>query len=157
MRIAVASDHAGFAHKFAILAHLALRGRATVDCGTASTASCDYPDFAAAAGQALRTGGADAAVLVCGTGIGISIAANKIPGLRCALVHNLDTARLAREHNDAQAIALGARVVDIPTALALVDCWLAARFNARHQARLDKIHALEAGSSCLPSTARESR
>ena len=147
MRIAVASDHAGFAHKRAILAHLAGEGRQALDLGTDSERSCDYPDFAAAAGRAVLSGTAAAAVLVCGTGIGISIAANKVAGLRCALVHNLDTARLAREHNDAQAIALGARVVDIPTALALVDCWLAARFAPRHQGRLDKIAALEAGSA----------
>jgi ribose 5-phosphate isomerase B len=147
MRIAVASDHAGFAHKSAILAHLAGQGQATLDLGTDSERSCDYPDFAASAARALLAGEAGAAVLVCGTGIGISIAANKVAGLRCALVHNLDTARLAREHNDAQAIAMGARVVDIPTALALVDCWLAARFEPRHQRRLDKIAALEAGTA----------
>jgi ribose 5-phosphate isomerase B len=147
MPIAVASDHAGFAHKVAILAHLAGHGRPALDLGTDSQRSCDYPDFAAAAAHAVLSGKAAAAVLVCGTGIGISIAANKVPGLRCALVHNLDTARLAREHNDAQAIAMGARVVDIPTALALVDCWLEARFEPRHQHRIDKIAALEAGSA----------
>jgi ribose 5-phosphate isomerase B len=147
MRIAVASDHAGFAHKSAILAHLAAHGRQTLDVGTDSERSCDYPDFAAAAWRAVLSSAAGAAVLVCGTGIGISIAANKVPGLRCALVHNLDTARLAREHNDAQSIAMGARVVDIPTALALVDCWLEARFEPRHQHRLDKIAAIEAGSA----------
>jgi ribose 5-phosphate isomerase B len=143
MRIAVASDHAGFAHKNAIRAHLEARAHQVVDFGTMNATSCDYPDLAAPAGRAVMAGAVAAAVLVCGTGIGISIAANKVPGLRCALVHNLDTARLAKEHNNAQAIALGARVVDIPTALALVDCWLSTSFDVRHQRRLDKIHALE--------------
>jgi ribose 5-phosphate isomerase B len=143
MHLAVASDHAGFAHKQAIRIHLLAQGHQIEDFGTQGTASCDYPDVAAPAGRAVVAGAVACAVLVCGTGIGISIAANKVPGLRCALVHNLDTARLAKEHNDAQAIALGARVVDIPTALALVDAWLTARFDTRHQHRLDKIQVLE--------------
>lgn len=143
MRIAVASDHAGLAHRRAIAAHLAGLGHQVDDFGTATEASCDYPDFAAPACRAVMAGQDQRAVLVCGTGIGVSIVANKVPGLRCALVHSVDTARLAKEHNDAQAIAMGARVVDIPTALAMVDAWLGAAFEPRHQRRLDKIAGVE--------------
>lgn len=143
MRIAIAGDHASPKHKAAIAAHLRDAGHQVVDFGTHSEASCDYPDFVLAPCQAVLNGQADRAVLICGTGIGISIAANKVRGIRCALAHDTMTAGLAREHNDAHALALGARVVDIPTALLLVDTFLAASFAPRHQCRLDKITALE--------------
>jgi ribose 5-phosphate isomerase B len=143
LRIAIACDHAALEHKLAIRAHLEAQGHQVADFGTDSTASCDYPDHAAPACAAVVEGRAERAVLVCGSGIGISIAANKVRGIRCALAYNVETARLAAEHNDAQALALGARFIPLPTALAMVDAWLAARFETRHQRRLDKITALE--------------
>lgn len=143
MRISLGSDHAGFAHKTAIAAHLRAAGHTVTDVGTTDLSSCDYPDFAAPACRAVTAGEADRAILVCGTGIGISIAANKIPGIRCAVVYNVETARLAKEHNDAQAIAIGARFFPVAEALAMIDAWLIATFEARHQRRIDKILALE--------------
>ncbi len=143
MRIAIAGDHASPAMKAALAAHLRAAGHEVTDFGTDSEASCDYPDLVTAPCRAVLDGVADRAVLICGTGIGISIAANKVPGIRCALVHDETTARLAREHNDAHALALGARVLDVATAQRLVDVFLGATFEARHQRRLDKIAALE--------------
>lgn len=149
MRIAIACDHAAVEHKRAIAAHLAAAGHAVRDFGTDTTDSCDYPDVAGPACQSLLDGAADRVVLICGSGIGVSITANKFPGVRCGLAYNLETARLAREHNDAQVLAIGARFTDIPTAIAMVDAWLAARFEIRHQRRLDKIAAIEQ-SHCSP-------
>ncbi len=143
MRIAIAGDHAAVGHTRALVAHLTQAGHAVIDFGTASEASCDYPDVAAPACRAVIDGAAERAVLICGTGIGVSIVANKFPGLRCGLAHTVDTARLAREHNQAQALALGARCVDVSTMLAMVDAWLAAVYQPRHQPRLDKIQAIE--------------
>ncbi|MBA3685098.1 MAG: RpiB/LacA/LacB family sugar-phosphate isomerase [Planctomycetes bacterium] len=143
MRIAVACDHAAVEHKRAIRAHLEQAGHVVTDFGTDGPASCDYPDHAGPACQALVDGTVDRAVLVCGSGIGVSITANKFPGVRCALAYNVETARLAAEHNDAQALAIGARFHDVAAALAMVDAWLAGRFETRHQRRLDKIRAIE--------------
>lgn len=143
MKLAVVGDHAAVAHTRAIIAHLRQAGHQVEDFGTLTEASCDYPDLAGPACESVAAGRNERVVLVCGTGIGVSIVANKVPGIRCALVHNEMTARLAREHNNAQALALGARVVDIPTALTMVDAWLGATFEARHQRRLDKIAARE--------------
>ncbi len=143
LRIAIACDHAAVDHKRAIRAHLEREGHVVTDFGTDGPASCDYPDHAGPACQALVDGKVDRAVLVCGSGIGVSITANKFPGVRCALAYNVETARLATEHNNAQALAIGARFVDVATALAMVDAWLGARFEARHQRRLDKIGAIE--------------
>lgn len=145
MRIAIAGDHASPQLKAAIAAHLRVAGHEVTDFGTHTEASCDYPDLVTAPCRAVLEGRADRAVLICGTGIGISIAANKVKGIRCALVHNAETARLAREHNDAHALALGARVLEVPTAIRLVDIFLNAVFETRHQRRLDKITALEQG------------
>lgn len=141
MRIAVACDHSALAHKRAIIAHLIGLGHQVEDFGTDSEASCDYPDFAGPACESVAKGANGAAIVVCGSGIGVSIVANKVPGIRCALAHSVDTARLAKEHNNAQALALGARIVTIDTALAMVDAWLNATFENRHQRRLDKIAA----------------
>jgi ribose 5-phosphate isomerase B len=143
MRIVLGSDHAGYGLKQVLATHLQQAGHVVADVGTADTSSCDYPDFAAPACRRVLAGQADRAILVCGSGIGISISANKIPGMRCALVYNRDTARLAKEHNDAQAIALGARFIPAADALAMVDTYLGATFEARHQRRIDKIRALE--------------
>lgn len=143
MRIALAGDHAALEHKQALRLHLEAQGHEVVDYGTHTSASCDYPDYAAPACRAVLAGQHDRAVLVCGSGIGISIAANKIAGFRCALAYNVETARLAGEHNAAHGLALGARFITVADATAMVDAFLAARFEERHQRRLDKIHALE--------------
>ena len=143
MHIAVAGDHSAVGHTRAIIAHLKKAGHQVEDFGTTTDASCDYPDYAGPACESVATGRNERVVLVCGTGIGVSIVANKTPGIRCGLAHDESTARLAREHNHAQALALGARIVDVPTALRMVDTWLSATFESRHQRRLDKIAARE--------------
>lgn len=143
MRIAIACDHAAVDHKEAVKRHLQSHGHVVQDFGTNGPASVDYPDFAAPACRSVIEGTNQKAVLMCGSGIGISIAANKVSGIRCGLAHNVETARLAGEHNDAQALAIGARFTDIPTANEMVDAFLSARFEPRHQRRLDKIAALE--------------
>lgn len=153
MRIAVGSDHAGFDLKRAVADHL--RGRAgvdVVDVGAMDAhTSVDYPDFAAAVTSLIRSGEADLGVLVCGTGIGISIAANKVPGIRCALVHDEFTARAARQHNHANILAMGGRLLAPQAGIRLVDAWLNAEPEPRHEGRLAKIRALEPADSAGPS------
>jgi len=143
MRIVLASDHAAVALREHLALHLARAGHAVDDLGCAEGQRVDYPDYAAAAAAAVVTGDADRAVLLCGTGIGMSIAANKVVGIRAALVHDATTARLAGEHNAANILCLGARVVGAQVAADCVDAWLAAAFDPRHQPRLDKIAAME--------------
>ena len=144
MKIAIGSDHAGVALKEELKAQLAPEGYTFVDLGTDSTASVDYPDFAAKVGAAVVTGEVDRGILVCGTGIGMSISANKIRGIRCALCFDQFTARMAREHNDANVLALGARVTGPGLALEIARTWLTTAFaGGRHQRRVDKIMALE--------------
>jgi len=144
MRIAVGSDHAGFHLKEEIRAHLERRGIEYTDFGAFSDQATDYPDLAAAVGAEVAGGRFDRGILVCGTGIGMSIAANKIPGIRAALAGDAETARLGREHNDANILALGGRVMPTDRALAAVDAFLSASFSGgRHQQRVDKIAALE--------------
>lgn len=146
MRIGLGADHAGYALKAVLADHLAARGHAVVDYGTRDPAvSVDYPDFAEAVGRAVVAGEVDLGVLVCGTGIGMSIAANKVRGVRAALVHDVTTARLAREHNDANVLALGGRLLGTTLATECVEAFLGARFEDRHRRRLDRIAALEAG------------
>lgn len=144
MRIAVAADHAGYQLKEAI--KRALAGSVEIeDLGTQSEASVDYPDFAAAAARLVAAGSCDRAVLFCGTGIGMALAANKIPGIRAAAVWSAETVRLAREHNDANVIALGARIVTPGEAAAMVRIFLDTPFaGGRHKRRIDKVAALEA-------------
>ncbi len=143
MHIAVAGDHSAVAHTRAIIAHLQKLGHDVQDFGTDNEASCDYPDYAGPACDSIVSGANERAILVCGTGIGVSIVANKVKGIRCALAHNIQTAHLAREHNNAHALAMGARVVDSDLAIAMVDAYLNATFEARHLKRLDKIAARE--------------
>ena len=143
--ILVGSDHAGFELKESLKRHLEAAGHRVVDKGPGSTASVDYPDYAEAVCRGLLAQEGELGVLVCGTGIGMSIAANKLPGIRAALVHDPVTARLAREHNDANVLCLGARLLAAPYAAALVDAWLDAAFEARHQRRLDRVADLEGG------------
>lgn len=142
--IAVACDHGAFALKEKVKAHLEARGLEVRDFGTYSTESCDYADFAAEAANAVASGACERGILMCTTGIGISIAANKIRGIRCALLSDLMSARLTRQHNDANMMAMGAGVVAEKLAMELVDTFLDTEFEGgRHQRRIDKIAALE--------------
>ena len=145
MKISMACDHGGLALKEHLKAHLLERGFEVVDFGTNSTDSCDYPDYARPAAEAVASGECDRGILVCTTGIGVSITANKVKGIRCALLSDLMSARLTREHNDTNMMAVGAAVVGEGLALEIVDTWLDTEFshNARHQRRIDKVMALE--------------
>ena len=141
--IAIGSDHAGVDLKSAVLRHLASAGHRVIDLGPFDDTSVDYPDYAAAVGRAVRNGEAERGILICGTGIGVSIAANKVHGVRAALVHDPVTATLAAEHNDANVLCFGARLHAEAYALTLVDHWLRASFEARHARRLAKITDIE--------------
>ena len=145
MRVVIGSDHAGYDQKERLKAHLVARGHDVVDVGTASAdESVDYPDFAIAAGRMVARGDAELGVLVCGTGIGMSIAANKIRGVRAANVTNVEFARLAREHNNANVVTVSARSVSVQENEAIVDAFLAMPFaGGRHAGRVDKITAAE--------------
>ena len=138
-RIAIGSDHARFTVKEAIRADLESAGYAASDRGTSSEPSVDYPDYGQAVGRRVASQQADFGIAVCGTGIGISIAANKLPGVRAALAHDVSTARLAREHNEANVLALGGRIVTGEAALAMVEVFQTTSYmGGRHQRRLDK-------------------
>jgi len=142
--IVIGSDHGGLNLKSALNSYLAHRGFEVTDAGTDSDASVDYPDFGQKVAELVVSGRADLGVLICGTGIGMSIAANKIPGIRAALVTDVFMARMAKEHNNANILVLGGRVLDEQKACDLVETWLNAVFEGgRHQGRLDKITALE--------------
>lgn len=142
--IAVGSDHGGLELKQAICAMLRARGLACVDYGTEGPASVDYPDYGAKVAAAVAAAKVDAGVLICGTGIGMSIIANKYPGVRAALVHDDFTAQMAKEHNNANILILGGRVLSSDAAIHLVEIWLDSHFaGGRHQSRLDKIAAIE--------------
>ena len=141
---AIGSDHGGYALKQEIMKHLTERGIEYRDYGTFSTDSCDYPDYGEAVGRAVASGECEHGIVVCGTGIGISIAANKVHGVRCALCGDCFSAQMAREHNDANVLALGARVLGPGLALKIVDTFLDAEFQGgRHARRVAKIMALE--------------
>ena len=141
---AIGSDHGGYALKQEIMKHLTERGIEYRDYGTFSTDSCDYPDYGEAMGRAVASGECERGIVVCGTGIGISIAANKVHGVRCALCGDCFSAQMAREHNDANVLALGARVLGPGLALKIVDTFLDAEFQGgRHARRVAKIMALE--------------
>lgn len=138
--IVLASDHAGFALKTLIAAHLKSREIEVLDLGTDSEASVDYPDFGHAAALAVSDGRAETGIIACGSGIGISIAANRAPIVRCALCLTPEMAQLARQHNDANILALGARLTDEQTALECVDAFLNTEFEGeRHAARVEKL------------------
>jgi ribose 5-phosphate isomerase B len=144
MKIVVGSDHGGLEVKDAVIALLMERGHEVIDAGTNGTSSVDYPDFGEKVAEMVSRGEADQGVLACGTGIGMSIVANKFPGIRAALVTDEFMARMSREHNNANILVLGGRVVTPQMAVELVAAWLDATFEGgRHQARLDKITALE--------------
>ena len=142
--IVIASDHGGYAMKEELKAHLTEKGVEFEDIGTHSEASCDYPEFAAAAARGVAAGKYEKGILICGTGIGMSLAANKIKGIRCALLSDCFSAEMSRAHNDANMMSLGARVVGIELAKRMVDVFLSTEFlGGRHGRRVELIRALE--------------
>ena len=142
--IALGSDHGGLALKTAVRELLNERGIPSLDCGTESDSSVDYPDFGEKVAQAVSSGRVEKGILFCGTGIGMSIVANKFPHVRAALVTDQFMARMAKEHNNANILVLGGRVLDDNMAREMVVTWLEATFEGgRHQSRLDKIELLE--------------
>lgn len=145
MKIAIGCDHGALALKNKLVSWLENKGYEPVDFGTYSADSCDYPDFAAAATRAVAAGECQKGIVLCTTGIGVSISANKIDGIRCALLSDVWSAKMTRLHNDTNMMALGAGVVGENLALEIVDTWLTTEFSgeARHQRRIDKVMALE--------------
>jgi ribose 5-phosphate isomerase B len=145
-RVALGSDHAAFELKEAIKKHLQGKGVEAIDCGTHSTETADYPDYAEKVASLVSKGTASEGILVCGTGIGMSITANKYPNIRAAVVVTPFMAKSCRGHNDANILCLGARIVDIETALNLVDIFLAEPFEGgRHARRVEKMKQLDKG------------
>jgi ribose 5-phosphate isomerase B len=144
MRISVASDHAGFALKEAVKEHLTTLGHDVVDFGTYSDESTDYPDYATPAARAVAAGDVEKGVFVCGSGQGMVMTANKVRGVRAALAWHPDVARLSRQHNDANVLALPARFMGTEQALEIVDAWLGAEFEGgRHVPRVEKMMKAE--------------
>ena len=145
MKIAIGCDHGALELKNVMVAHLEKQGHEVKDFGTYTKDSCDYPEYAAAAAKAVASGEYDKGIVLCTTGIGVSITANKIKGIRCALLSDVMSARMTREHNDTNVMAIGAGVVGQMLALEIVDTWISTEFshNERHQRRIDKVMALE--------------
>lgn len=147
-RLAVGADHAGYALKRALVEHLSENGYDIVDVGTYSEESVDYPEYGAKVGELVGRSEVLAGILVCGSGLGIAIAANKVNGVRAVTANDLESARLSREHNDANVLSLGARLISEEKAKEIVDTWLATEFkdeNGRHTRRIEKIHEIEKG------------
>ncbi|HWI19303.1 MAG TPA: ribose 5-phosphate isomerase B [Vicinamibacterales bacterium] len=148
MRIAIGADHAGYQLKDSLRKLLDELGIAYEDFGTSSAQSVDYPDFARAVAEGVAAGRFDRGILVCGTGVGMSIAANKVAGVRAAAIVDTDTARLAREHNDLNVLTLGARILPESRAKEIVKIFLQTPFEGgRHATRVGKIHAIEPSNS----------
>ena len=144
MKIAIASDHGAYELKERLKLRLTEQGHEIVDCGTHSAESCDYPDYGRPAAQMVARGECDRAILMCTTGIGISMVANKVKGVRCALCHDPWSAEMTRRHNNANALAMGANVVGPGLAERIVDVFLSTEFEGgRHQRRVDKIMETE--------------
>ena len=145
MKLSIACDHGALELKNTVKKHLESKGHEVVDFGTHSLDSCDYPDFAAPAAQAVANGECEKGIVLCTTGIGVSINANKVKGIRCALLSDVMSARMTREHNDTNMMAIGAGVVGTMLALEIVDTWVGTEFSnqERHQRRIDKVMALE--------------
>ena len=145
MKIAIGCDHGALALKNTVKAHLEKKGYEVCDYGTYTLDSCDYPDFAEKAAKAVASGECEKGIVMCTTGIGISIAANKVKGIRCALLADTWSAKMTREHNDTNMMAMGAAIVGEMLALQIVDTWLGTEFSgeAKHQRRIDKVMALE--------------
>lgn len=146
MKIAMAADHGGYELKNTLKEYLEAKGHSITDLGTNSSESVDYPDYAALCCKEITGGHADFGILVCGTGVGISIAANKIRGIRCGMCYSPEVAALVKQHNNANVIALGGRTTDPETAKKIVDAYMSADFEGgRHTRRIDKITELEKG------------
>jgi ribose 5-phosphate isomerase B len=144
MNIALGADHAGFELKEKIAKYLIAKGITVDDRGTNSSESVDYPDYARVVAEEVANKRADRGILVCGTGIGMSIAANKVPGIRAANAHNESEAQIIREHNDSNVLTLGGRVLDENTAFEIIDLWLSTPFaGGRHARRVEKIGEIE--------------
>ena len=145
MKIAIGCDHGALELKNHLLVHLAEKGYEPVDFGTYTSESCDYPEFASAAAKAVACGNCEKGIVLCTTGIGVSICANKVHGIRCALLSDTKSAEMTRLHNDTNMMALGAGVVGENLALEIVNIWLDTQFSGdeRHQRRIDKVMALE--------------
>ena len=145
VKIALGADHAGFPLKAPVAERLKALGHEVLDCGTMSTDPCDYPDFAQAVAEAVVSGKAARGIMLCGSGVGASVAVNKVPGTRGALCHDTFSARQGVEDDDVNVLCLGARVVGISLALEIVQTWVEARFSEaeRHARRRDKVIAIE--------------
>ena len=144
MKIAIGCDHGALDLKNKVIAHLTAKGYEVVNFGTDTLDSCDYPDYAAPAAKAVASGECDKGIVLCTTGIGVSITANKVKGIRCALLSDVMSARMTRQHNDTNMMAIGAAVVGQMLALEIIDTWLGAEYEGgRHQRRVDKMMALE--------------
>ena len=145
MIISIGCDHGALALKNALVEHLNAKGHEVRDFGTHTMASCDYPEFARAAAEAVASGACEKGIVLCTTGIGVSITANKVKGIRCALLSDVMSARLTREHNDTNMMAIGAGVLGQLLAFQIVDTWLETEFSGdeRHQRRIDKLMAVE--------------
>jgi len=149
LKVAIGSDHAGFDYKEIVKKHLEEKGFQVIDKGTYSKESVDYPIFGEAVAQAVASGEADRGIVICGTGIGISISANKVKGIRAALCTNEYMARMARKHNDANILAFGARVLGIDVALGIVDVFFETEFEGgRHERRVNEIKNIEEKNFC---------
>ena len=145
MKISIGCDHGALALKNKVVSHLEAKGYEVMDFGTHTNASCDYPEFAAAAAKAVASGECEKGIVLCTTGIGVSISANKIDGIRCALLSDVWSAKMTRLHNDTNMMAVGAGVVGENLAQEIVDTWIGTEFSGdeRHQRRIDKVMALE--------------
>ena len=145
MKISIGCDHGAIDLKNKVVSHLEAKGYEVTDFDTYTKASCDYPEFAAAAAKAVASGECEKGIVLCTTGIGVSISANKIDGIRCALLSDVWSAKMTRLHNDTNMMALGAGIVGENLALEIVDTWLTTEFSGdeRHQRRIDKVMALE--------------
>lgn len=147
MKIALAADHGGYELKEKVKVHLQQKGIELLDLGCNIGDSVDYPNYGKACGEAVMNGEADSGIVICGTGIGISIAANKVKGIRCALCTSLFMAEMARKHNNANVLALGGRVLAPELALDIVDVFLTTEFEGgRHQRRVELLHGIENGT-----------
>ena len=145
MKISIGCDHGALDLKNKVAQHLRDAGHEVTDFGTHTLDSCDYPDFAAAAAQAVADGRCDRGIVLCTTGIGVSIAANKVRGIRCALLSDTKSAQMTREHNDTNMMAIGAGIISEALALEIVDIWVNTEFSnsPRHARRIEKVMALE--------------
>ena len=145
MKISIGCDHGALALKELVVTHLTKKGYEVKDFGTYTAESCDYPEFAAAAARAVASGECDKGIVLCTTGIGVSIAANKVKGIRCALLSDTKSAQLTREHNDTNMMAIGAGIISEELALQIVNIWVNTEFSGspRHARRIEKVMALE--------------